>query len=799
LIPVGASRTEPLPLHLECSRGVRGVDLLRLMPSPISASTTSKSEPLTRGFPEVLGWKVGNLVRELAHKHELDFISQHAEVLAERDALRAEIAKLRTAMISLSVTTDGSVPGDGSTAFCTDLMAEMPRPPVSSEVPEDSSMLRGICSQHGESSVSNMGRIPLANSSKHDLHPSSSKGTLSYASSASSLNLESPSQKVDLSLLRIRFKELDIRNTHRVSAEDVITKMTVHKAEIDGNDIDTEAFMRERLPKFKEALEMVNSKWPQFYQAGSPLDEITFGAFQKLMLYDNRGLEEMLGNTAAVALSEIRDFAVQLTTRDMIATRTQVHKRDLSEQIDQRDPLHWMDTISSIVILFNAIAIGVSEDVASNWVGWAVLEICCTLFFMLELCTKFWMLGALDYFLGQEWAWHWFDVVIVSFAIIDCSLMVFQIDSELNNFTLVRLARLLRITRLVRLLRMKAFKELALMVNGVIGGLKTLFWAFIFLFCIVYVLGVFIRQVTKSHVADVRCDISPEGDACRRSQDHLNEYNRLLFSSVLKSMLTVFRCFVDGCESADGTPLLLWFIELPGGGFFVIGYVFSVIFVVFGVFNLITAVFTENTLEYARIDQQKRQQVRHDQHLRVAQDLHKIVVKICNHKMLLDDGSVRQRGLRRFMQKRNPKKAATSEDQVASEYMNMQVSREVFEDVMHDSQVKDLLEDLDISVHNVDFKLFDIIDSNGSGSLDVAELVEGLMKLRGPADKGDAVCAALMVRSTQRQLARLEKDLNSRHNKIQANFGKLIDAIEDMRAGLGTRGETFQRASIIQM
>merc|ERR1711972_1168982 len=96
------------------------------------------------------------------------------------------------------------------------------------------------------------------------------------------------------------------------------------------------------------------------------------------------------------------------------------------------------------------------------------------------------------------------------------------------------------------------------------------------------------------------------------------------------------------------------------------------------------------------------------------------------------------------------------------EYLNMSVSREVFDEVLRDPQVKDLLEDLEISVSNHS-KLFDIIDSNGSGSLDVGELIEGPMKLRGPADKGDVVCAALMVRSTQRHLRKLENDFQKRH------------------------------------
>merc|ERR1712039_1045985 len=102
------------------------------------------------------------------------------------------------------------------------------------------------------------------------------------------------------------------------------------------------------------------------------------------------------------------------------------------------------------------------------------------------------------------------------------------------------------------------------------------------------------------------------------------------------------------------------------------------------------------------------------------------------------------------------------------------------DEVLNDKKVKDLLEDLEISVSNHS-KLFDIIDSNGSGTLDVGELIEGLMKLRGPADKGDVVCAALMVRSTQRHLRKLEADLYKRHSALETSHDKMLKSLESIR------------------
>merc|ERR1711920_1187242 len=92
---------------------------------------------------------------------------------------------------------------------------------------------------------------------------------------------------------------------------------------------------------------------------------------------------------------------------------------------------------------------------------------------------------------------------------------------------------------------------------------------------------------------------------------------------------------------------------------------------------------------------------------------------------------------------------------------------------------KDLLEDLEISVQNHN-KLFDIIDSNGSGSLDIGELIEGLMKLRGPADKGDIVCASLMVRSTQRHLRKVEADMFSRFVALDRRQNEVLKSLSNI-------------------
>merc|ERR1719424_2273919 len=71
------------------------------------------------------------------------------------------------------------------------------------------------------------------------------------------------------------------------------------------------------------------------------------------------------------------------------------------------------------------------------------------------------------------------------------------------------------------------------------------------------------------------------------------------FRTVPNAMLSVFRCYTDGCSAYDGTPLQERLFAEYGGIFF-IGYCISFMFVTVGVFNLIMAIFIENVVSQAQ-------------------------------------------------------------------------------------------------------------------------------------------------------------------------------------------------------
>merc|ERR1719499_608275 len=79
-----------------------------------------------------------------------------------------------------------------------------------------------------------------------------------------------------------------------------------------------------------------------------------------------------------------------------------------------------------------------------------------------------------------------------------------------------------------------------------------------------------------------------------------------------------------------------------------------------------------------------------------------------------------------------------------------QVTREMFSDVMLDPEVHALFDDLEVHITDRG-ELFDIIDADGNGSVDVSELILGILKLRsGGADKSDMVATILGIRAIQK-------------------------------------------------
>jgi hypothetical protein len=585
---------------------------------------------------------------------------------------------------------------------------------------------------------------------------------------------------VDHHIMRRAFGRIDCMQKGRITAEDLAKQMILASDE-PRDDL---------LPKLKEVLKAVGNCY-ELRGSGEAADaeSLSFESFRRVILVQD--LEPLVGADAAETLQEVKEFYVKSTTMDLVQEKTRVTRRDLEEHdASTRLPM-WLEPFIGCVILFNALTMGLSLDYGVNWLGWQVIECICTVIFILEVCVRLRYVGWYEHFFGIGWSWNVFDLFVVLIAVLDGIFFLITYgqdnsDSILGKFTIVRLFRLLRITRIVRLLRMKMFKELTLMFHGVIGGLRTLFWAFIFLACLVFMLGVVMRQLSR----DEHEDCAMLGSECKGHREAFMVYYEPLFSDLYRSMLTVFRCLVGDCANPDGTPIAPVLVDVFGP-LFTVAYVIVICFVIFGVFNLVMAIFVENTLESARLNQKKRSMARQAETIRVARELQRVVLLICggNHTHnQIDKRSSFGRLLRHTEALTGNAKEVHTPDG-----MQMSVTRDTFVELMDNPVVTEILEDLEITISNKE-KLFDIIDSNGNGALDVSELIEGLMQMRGPADKGDAVGAALMVRQVQRDLRHLEHDMHQWNKTIHSNQALILQRLPPL--DVSTEGLSLSTAQL---
>jgi len=408
-----------------------------------------------------------------------------------------------------------------------------------------------------------------------------------------------------------------------------------------------------------------------------------------------------------------------------------------------------------------------------------LLELSFSIYYVFEFLCRIWHHGFKRYFSGLDLGWNLFDTIVVFMSVVDAGAFLYQESMSdaagkksfgpITLLGLARIANLTRLLRLVRVLRLRIFKELFLMAKGVVAGMRTLIWAIVLLMFTIYASAVLMRELV--------------GDDGVLIND---AYGTVLWSDMAWSMFMIFRILMNDSSLPDGTPVVGRMYELYGVGF-MIPYMLCLLFAAFGMFNLITALFVENVLEAAK---QKRRLSVVQERVRVAQALRELVFKFTGQRTIEEPQDLRHR-MRRWWNK-NPLSvydAASADPEVllrpASDGIEIDgsITRQMFAEALCDPRVHKLLNDLEVQMADRN-ELFDVLDADHSGSVDVAELIEGLMKLRsGGSDKSDVVATVLGIRAISVQLRAMD----------EAVMGLLALASAERAAGPGPVGHDALR------
>lgn len=417
-------------------------------------------------------------------------------------------------------------------------------------------------------------------------------------------------------------------------------------------------------------------------------------------------------------------------------------------QIEQKEPLHQVESIQSALridtstckgrgrwvvehryfnffissmITLNPIFMGVATDYADDETSgvWFAMESTFGIVFFVELVLRLYI-NTLRQFFSD--GWNIFDFLLVSLACFDTFVMShISHGNGLNVVGAMRILRLARVARIFRLLRF--FKELWLLVIGVLDAMRTLVWAWILIALLIYIFGVFITRTV--------------GVPYKSIDEEVDMY----FRDVQWSMFTLFQVmttegWADIARAAMRHEPWAW--------------IFFILFLcttTFAIMNVVVAVIVENTLDQAM--NQKEDILKKAEHEKVTS-----CAKIFEVFRTADvDG-------------------------------NGELTRTEFLQALHRPDVVKYLHEVGIDARQAE-NLFEILDYDESGSLDAHEFIEGVMKARGEARAKDVLAVQCdLWRSEQKMrkdLQAIRDETDKRMDSIHKVVKKLRTDVGDVK------------------
>merc|ERR1712232_484007 len=188
------------------------------------------------------------------------------------------------------------------------------------------------------------------------------------------------------------------------------------------------------------------------------------------------------------------------------------------------------------------------------------------------------------------------------------------------------------------------------------------------------------------------------------------------------------------CVTVKGEPIFV-LVQAKYGWFYAWIYGLTMVLMTFGLFNVIVALYVENTVEAAKFSSlsQKRKRLLDDQFFaEKATELVEFVWRV----------------------HRQEKRRVSIQMTDCEALQQLNITPDLFETLRSFREFQNILNDLDISDED-QLDLFDTLDVDGGGTIDLEELIVGISKLRGDARRSDIIGVSLIVRNIQSALITL--------------------------------------------
>ncbi|CAK0906406.1 unnamed protein product [Prorocentrum cordatum] len=274
------------------------------------------------------------------------------------------------------------------------------------------------------------------------------------------------------------------------------------------------------------------------------------------------------------------------------------------------------ELLSAVVILANAVYIAYASDLEIDQIGredytitntWLWVEILLTAWYALELAMRGFVYRV-HFFLSRDLSWNMFDTVLVLLSLQD---IVMSVGSANPAFLrIMRIGRMLKLLRVIRLLRV--FRELRLILNAILGCMKSVFWAMILIVNVSFIFGLCFLQATADHLRE-------QGDGV----DATTKVSLLKYwGNCRSSMYSLYAAALGGTD----WDLMVSSLR-PVGSEFVLLFLVYVGFFFCVVTNTLTSLFVEATMANAQRDQQEVIQAELEQRQVYVQQLRRFFLK----------------------------------------------------------------------------------------------------------------------------------------------------------------------------